>query len=241
MTSIGSQAFDGVDFPTVVSLIENPFAITGKTSNSRTFSQNTFLNATLYVPKGTIEKYKATDGWKDFVFIEEGAGGGDTPTTQKCEKPTISYSNGKLTFNSSTDGAVCQSTITDSDITSFSGNEVQLSVTYNISVYATKTGYYNSDVAYATLCWIDKEPSTEGITNGVSQVPANAVLIQSNGGQLTIQGVDDGTQVSVYSINGTEAGKAISKNGCASVNTNLQAGSMAIIKIGEKSVKVVVK
>ena len=72
VTSIGSSAFDGVDIPTVVSLIENPFAITGKTSNSRTFTQNTFLNAALYVPKGAIEKYKATDGWKDFVFIEEG-------------------------------------------------------------------------------------------------------------------------------------------------------------------------
>ena len=76
VTSIGSQAFDGVDFPTVVSLIENPFAITGKTSYSRTFTQNTFLNAALYVPKGAIEKYKATDGWKDFLFIEEGEGPG---------------------------------------------------------------------------------------------------------------------------------------------------------------------
>ena len=108
VTSIGSQAFDGVDFPTVISLIENPFMITGKTSILRTFTQNTFNNATLYVPKGTIEKYKATDGWKDFLFIEEGTGGGDTPTTQKCEKPTISYENGKLTFSSATDGAVCQ-------------------------------------------------------------------------------------------------------------------------------------
>ena len=51
-----------VDIPTVISLIENPFKITGKTSNSRTFTQNTFFNATLYVPKGTIDKYKATDG-----------------------------------------------------------------------------------------------------------------------------------------------------------------------------------
>ena len=71
VTSIGNNAFDGVDIPTVISLIENPFKITGKTSNYRTFSQNTFNNATLYVPKGTIEKYKATDGWKDFVYIVE--------------------------------------------------------------------------------------------------------------------------------------------------------------------------
>ena len=72
VTSIGRGAFVGADIPTVISLIENPFAIYGKTSGSKTFSQNTFNNATLYVPKGTIDKYKATEGWKDFVFKEEG-------------------------------------------------------------------------------------------------------------------------------------------------------------------------
>ena len=72
VTSIGNNAFDGVDIPTVISLIENPFTITGKTSDYRTFSQNTFNNATLYVPNGTIDKYKATDGWKDFANIKEG-------------------------------------------------------------------------------------------------------------------------------------------------------------------------
>ena len=83
VTSIGYGAFNGVDIPTVISLIENPFTITGKTSYYRTFSQNTFLNATLYVPKGTIDKYKATDGWKDFMFIEEG-----TPTGIKVIENT---------------------------------------------------------------------------------------------------------------------------------------------------------
>ena len=241
VTSIGSQAFDGVDFPTVVSLIENPFMITGKTSILRTFTQNTFNNATLYVPKGTIDKYKTTDGWKDFLFIEEGTGGGDTPTTQKCEKPTISYENGKLTFSSATDGAVCQYSITDTDIKAGSGNEVQLGVTYNISVYATKSGYDNSETATATLCWIDQQPKTEGITNGIANIPANAVLIQSEGGSIKVQGVDEGTQVNVYSINGTQAGSAISQSGAATINTNLQPGSIAIVKIGQKSVKVVIK
>ena len=241
VTSIGSNAFDGVDIPTVISLIENPFTITGKTSSSRAFSQNTFNNATLYVPKGTIDKYKATGGWKDFLFIEEGTGGGATPTTQKCEKPTISYQNGKLTFSCATDGATCQYTIADTDIKAGSGNEVQLSVTYTISVYASKLGYENSETATATLCWIDQQPKTEGITNGIANIPANAVLIQSEGGSIKVQGVDDSTQVNVYGINGTQAGSAVSQAGAATINTNLQPGSIAIVKIGQKSVKVVIK
>jgi hypothetical protein len=241
VTRIGDNAFDGVDIPTIIFLIENPFWIYGKTSGYRTFTQNTFLNATLYVPKGTIEKYKATDGWKDFVFIEEGAGGGDTPTTQKCEKPTISYENGKLTFSSATDGAVCQYSITDTDIKAGSGNEVQLGVTYNISVYAAKAGYENSETATATLCWIDQQPKTEGITNGIANIPAQAVLIQAAGGAINVQGCDDGERIGVYSINGSQVGTAVSQNGAATVNTTLQPGSVAIIKVGKKSVKVMMK
>jgi len=160
---------------------------------------------------------------------------------QKCEKPTISYQNGKLFFNSATEGAVCHSTITDADITSYNTNEVQLGITYNISVYATKNGYEDSETATATLCWIDVEPKTEGITNDIASVPAMSVMIQNSDGQLTVSGVDDGTQISVYNANGAQAGSAISRNGSAVINSNLHAGSVAIVKIGEKSIKVVLK
>ena len=151
VTRIDTDAFKGVDFSTIISLIENPFKILGKSSTNRTYSLNTFNNATLYVPKGTIDKYKATEGWKDFVFIEE------------------------------------------------------------------------------------------GVPSGIEQPLSKARQIIVEDGVLTIQNVKDGTSVSVYNANGTFVGSIISQNERAIINTNMQPGSVAIVKIGEQSVKVVIK
>jgi len=195
--------------------------------------------STLHVPSSLIQAYKAIEPWNQFGTIKTLSG--DIPVTQKCATPTITYENGKLRFSCETEGATCQYSITDTDIKAGSGNEVQLTATYNISVYAAKAGYDNSETATATLCWIDQQPKTEGITNGIANIPANAVLIQSEGGSIKVQGVDEGTQVNVYGVNGTQAGSAISQSGAATINTNLQPGSIAIVKIGQKSVKVVIK
>ena len=131
--------------------------------------------------------------------------------------------------------------ISDVDIKTHYGNEITLTATYNISVYATKSGHENSDVTTAMLCWIDQKPATEGITDGIANVPAKALLIKNNGGQLTVEGAADGEAISVYTVNGMQSGSAISQNGAASIDTNLQAGSIAIVKIGDKSFKVVIK
>lgn len=237
--------FDGCrDLTSVISLIEEPFEIWGKSNGYRTFDLDAFNNATLYVPVGTIDKYKSTEGWKDFLFIEEGSGpngGGDTPTTQTCDKPTISYQKGKLTFNCSTEGAVCQYTITDNDIKSGSGNELQLGVTYNISVYATKSGYESSETVTATLCWIDVDPKTEGITNSVAHVRANPVLIQSDGNILSVSGAPEGAEIDVYNLSGQKVGSARVASESTDVFTSLKAGEMGIVKIGGKAVKVMIK
>ena len=55
----------------VSSFVENPFGIAGRTSDARTFPIVVFNNATLYVPAGTKDKYKNTEGWKNFRTIKE--------------------------------------------------------------------------------------------------------------------------------------------------------------------------
>ena len=161
----------------------------------------------------------------------------------KCATPTISYANGKLTFTCETEGAICHSTITDTDIKSYTGNEVDLTVTYYISVYATKDDFEDSEVATGTLCWIDQQPSTEGIVNedAVTEVKALPVLIQSNRGIITVQGANEGTEIMVYSVNGMKLGSAIATQGLATISTSLQPGSTAIVKIGEKAIKVLIR
>ena len=171
--------------------------------------------------------------------ITTSSGGNTQP--QKCATPSISYNNGQLKFTCATEGVEFVSEITDTDIKKYNGATISLTATYRISVYATKSGFDNSETATATLCWIDVEPKTEGITNTVANVRALPLLIQNNGSTLTVSGADDGTPIIVYSLNGTEAGSAISQNGAATIPTTLQSGSAAIVKIGNKSIKVVVK
>lgn len=99
-----------------------------------------------------------------------------------------------------TEGVTFVTDITDANIKKYYNATISLTATYNISVYATKEGYNNSDVVTATLCWIDVEPKTEGITNNVANVRALPVMIQTNGSTLTVSGADDGTSISVYSM-----------------------------------------
>jgi len=196
-------------------------------------------NIPLYAPAEAIASYQETSPWSRFAkFLTLD---GQEIVMQKCVIPTISYAGGKLTFESETEGATCQYTITDKDIKTEVGNEVDLTVTYNITVYATKAGYDNSDVATATLCWIDVTPEGENVVVGQTEVRATPVLIKSNGGMLTIEGVNEGTDISVYDTAGRMVGSATTANGTTNISTTLRSGEIGIVKIGEKAVKVVMK
>ena len=246
VTSIGVYAFFGCSgLTSVISRIENPFAIDGK--NSGLFPLETYNNATLYVPKGTIDKYKATEGWKDFLFIEEGDGSGsgsEQPEVKKCATPSISYSNKRLTFSCETEGVEYISEIKDVDIKMFYDSSIDLSATYEISVYATKSGYVNSEMATATLVWTeaiftDTTPNTPSSAKTIAEtIP---VLISANNGNITVTSEANGQAVAVFTVDGQLLGNATVSNGQAIVSTTLQNGNIAVVNVGNKTVKIVMR
>ena len=241
--SIGNYAFSkDENIVTVNSLIEEPFAIEGKSSSSSVFHGDTYIYGKLKVPFGTKDKYKATKGWRDFDTIEEGVDV-EIPGAEKCATPTISYNKGELTFSCDTEGATCKYTITDADIQSGSGNKVQLSVAYQVSVVAMKDGYNNSEAAEATLCWVDVQPQTEGVevATAVQSIEAQPVLIQANGQVVRITGAPEGSAIAIYDTSGQLMGSGKATAGTTDISTHLNNGDIAIVKIGDRAVKVVVR
>ena len=112
--------------------------------NEAVFSDGKYFSVNLLVPKGKKDIYQSLNGWKNFFnIIEED----DTPSqNQKCAKPTIKYTNGQVIFDCETEGVTFVSQVTSSDIKNYYSKVIPLSAKYIISVYATKSGYEDSDV-----------------------------------------------------------------------------------------------
>ena len=237
VTKIGEGAFANCSSLTsVISKMENPCSIDGSC-----FPTDVFYNATLYVPKGTTDKYKSTDCWNKFLFIEEGEPGSSTqPEEKKCATPKISYANKKLTFSCATEGVEFVSKITDVDIKDYYSSSIDLAATYEISVYATKSGYTNSDMATATLVWTDAvfTETTPSASSAKAVAESIPMLISAQNGTITVRGEQNGHPLTVYTADGKMLGSATMKDGQASISTNLQRGEIAIVKVGSKSVKI---
>ena len=214
VTSIGDYAFWGCKDMTDLYC----YAESAPSTGISIFDGADVQYATLHVPAASIESYKSTAHWSRFGKI---VALDDVPEPSPCATPTIAYNNGKLLFSCETEGAEFVSEITDEDIKKHYDSEVQLGVTYNISVVAIAAGYKNSDAATATLCWIETEPTNEDLPDGVTEVKAYPVLIQSKDGQMTVQGVADKAKVEVYTLTGVEAGNGIAANGSVTINTNM--------------------
>ena len=264
VTSIGNRAFSGCSGLTSVtigsgvkSIVSQAFANCKEltdvyclaeavpSTNTDAFQDSYIEYATLHVPTASIEAYKAVEPWKSFKEIKSLAGEDipEEPELKKCVTPTIAFVDGKLKFSCSTEGVEYVYEIKDTDVKKGYDSEVTLSATYEISVYATKAGWENSNVATATLVWgsatfTETTPKESAVRTLTREVPA---LITSHRGTITVQSVTNGLPIAVYAADGQLYGSSVVSNGQATVSTNLLTGSIAIVKIGDKAVKVVVR
>jgi hypothetical protein len=70
----------------------------------------------------------------------------DLSVAGKCDKPEISYDNGKVSLKCATEGAVCHWNVTNI-YPSGTGFDIQFNPTFVVTAYATKKNYAQSDVA----------------------------------------------------------------------------------------------
>ena len=192
---------------------------------------------TLHVPDASIDSYKATEPWSSFgKIVGLSAGEPEQPEVEKCATPVVTYAEGKLSFSCDTEGAEFVTDITSNDFKKHYDAEIELSATYNIEVYATKANCENSDTVSVALVWVENGNVDE--ETGVISVPAAPVLVQGNGGVLSVSGVAKGTEVVVYTISGTDVARVTATEGTITISTGLQSGTIVVVKFGNKSVKV---
>ena len=113
------------------------------TTATRTSFENSYLDyVTLYVPASSLDTYKSTAPWKNAASIlplED--------IKEKCATPTILYENGKLSFSCETEGVRFECNFSTPSESYEEGVAVNMPNKLQVSVYAKKDGFDNSDVA----------------------------------------------------------------------------------------------
>ena len=236
VTSIGEEAFrDCSELLDVYCYAEKV-----PSTNSDAFDGSYPEYATLHVPDASIDSYKAKTPWSSFGKIVGLSAGEpeepEVPEVEKCATPVVTYAEGKLSFSCETEGAEFVTDITSNDFKKHYDAEIELSATYNIEVFAMKANCENSDTVSVALVWVENGEVNE--ETGVISVEAAPVLVQGNGGILTVSGVAKGMEIVVYTVSGTEVARATATEGTTTINTGLQSGTIVIVKFGNKSVKV---
>ena len=95
-------------------------------TDATAFEESSIESSTLHVPSSALSSYKTTAPWNGFGTIKALEGTGTDVETKKCETPTISFVDGKLTFSCATEGVEYVSDVTCSDVNKYYSNEINL-------------------------------------------------------------------------------------------------------------------
>lgn len=191
-----------------------------------TFSDGDF---TIYTANVTVS---CKDYTKSFTieFVNE------NPNKPVCPTPTITYSDGELSFECDCEGEPLYHVSTTSpdvkDI-EMTGNLLSFERTYNIEVYATASSYSPSDTARLTICWLDMESED---VNGIVEIKSIPVQLSFVDGSLQIKNVPMNAKIELYDLSGILVNSMIANTSTIVVDIP-HVNDYLIIKINNKSFK----
>ena len=123
------------------------YARKSPTMGTDVFANSGIQFATLYVPEISVDGYKATEQWNIFGKIQALSGEyPEIPEITKCATPTIIFENGKLSFSCETEGVKYVYNFSTPSESDEDGKGINMPNKLQVSVYAKKDGFENSDV-----------------------------------------------------------------------------------------------
>ena len=168
---IYAEAFDGCSkLKEVKALPENPpFLFENAFSN--------YDDITLKMPKASEEAYMTTSPWDKFGSYQTLTG--EDITKKKCAKPTITFENGVVHFACETEDVTYKYNI--SGASSGEGNDIGLA-SITVSVYATKSGYEDSDTTTLDIATsgIRGDVDGNGEVNVADHVELSKIIMGEN-------------------------------------------------------------
>lgn len=192
--SIGTYAFAGcsgllhISFPQKVSRIEeyafrnckNLIEVLCYSTTVPSASSNSFpnpSNATLFVPSSSVAAYQSKEPWSNFKAFETFSSSTSQPT-ERCSKPTIFISGGKIYFSSKTSGVGYHWIVSGPDGSVASGNSNSISLPLTLRVYAKKYGYLNSEIAsYVLFSGLPGDVDGNGVVNVGDHVELSKIIM----------------------------------------------------------------
>ena len=117
------------------------------------------------------------------------------------------------------------------------------------------TAFDNSLIEYATLHvpeaainsykttapWSGFKEVVAISPSGISKLEASETSVKCEDGQLTVEGINDGQIVDVYSLNGEKLDSAVVKNGTTHIDSKHLSEKAVIVKVNNKSIKLLHK
>lgn len=113
---------------------------------------------------------------------------------------------------------------------------MDLSACYDIECYARADGYTQSEMAKATLYWLNAEGGDD--TDNINLVKTRGVVVTTDS-DITISGLNDGEVVTFYSVNGVNIGSAKAQQGVFHFAKPNE--SIVIAKIKGNDLKIAIK